>query len=185
MSLTNYVSIGFLWFSHSGMFHSAVPGLQHARLPCPTSSPRVCLLTWFLKIPQKTAGKCSIELTVEQWAALHSPSFVQEMRKYPVFAYVSQKINESNFSNKKQISYLPLLTIYWAPLVVQMVKNLLAMQETTCNTAGLGSVPYSGRSPGGGHGYPLQYSCLENSVDRGAWRPIVHGVTKSQTRLSN
>ena len=105
------------------------------------------------------------------------------MRKYPVFAYVSQKINESNFSNKKQISYLPLLTIYWAPLVVQMVKNLLAMQETTCNTAGLGSVPYSGRSPGGGHGYPLQYSCLENLMDRGARQAMVHRVTNSWTRL--
>ena len=47
----------------------------------------------------------------------------------------------------------------------------------------LGSVPGSGRSPGGGHGNPLQYSCLENPMDRGAWRAAVHGVTKSQTRL--
>ena len=41
-----------------------------------------------------------------------------------------------------------------------------------------------GSSPGEGNGYPLQYSCLENSIDRGAWRATVHGVTKSQTRLS-
>ena len=41
-----------------------------------------------------------------------------------------------------------------------------------------GSVPGSGRSPGGGPGNPLQYSCLENSMDRGAWQAIVHGVTK-------
>ena len=40
-----------------------------------------------------------------------------------------------------------------------------------------------GRSPGGGHGYPLQYSCLDNPMDRGAWRATVHGVTNSQTRL--
>jgi len=40
-----------------------------------------------------------------------------------------------------------------------------------------------GRSPGGGHGNPLQYSCLENPMDRGAWRAIVHGVTQSQMRL--
>ena len=40
-----------------------------------------------------------------------------------------------------------------------------------------GSIPGSGRSPEGGHGNPLQYSCLENSMDRGAWRPMVHGVT--------
>ena len=41
----------------------------------------------------------------------------------------------------------------------------------------------SGRSPGGGHGNPRQYSCPENSMDRGAWQTTVHGVTKSQTRL--
>ena len=133
----------------------------------------------------KDCSESSIELTVEQWAAFHSPSFVQEMRKHPLFAYVSQKINQSNFSNKRQISYLPLLTIYWASLVIQMAKNLLAMQETTCNTAGLDSIPYLGRSPEGGHCYPLQYSCLENSMDRGAWRAVVHGVTKSRTWLSN
>ena len=46
-----------------------------------------------------------------------------------------------------------------------------------------GLIPGSGRSPGGGHGNPLQYSCLENPMDRGAWQATVHGVAKSQTRL--
>ena len=45
------------------------------------------------------------------------------------------------------------------------------------------SIPRSGRSLGGGHGNQLQYSCLENPTDRGAWRAIVHRVTKSRTRL--
>ena len=45
----------------------------------------------------------------------------------------------------------------------------------------MGSTPGSGRSPGRGHGDPLQYSCLENPMDRGAWRAIVHGVAKSWT----
>ena len=45
-------------------------------------------------------------------------------------------------------------------------------------------IPESGRSPGGGHGNSLQYSCLENPMDRGAWRAIVHRVAKSQTRLN-
>ena len=44
----------------------------------------------------------------------------------------------------------------------------------------VGSIPGLGRSPGGGDGYPLQYSCLENPVDRGAWRAAVHGVTESR-----
>ena len=45
----------------------------------------------------------------------------------------------------------------------------------------MGSVPGSGRCPGGGHGNPLQYSCLENSTDRGAWWATVYRVAKSQT----
>ena len=49
--------------------------------------------------------------------------------------------------------------------------------------AGEHSIPGSGRSPGGGNGNPLQYSCLENPMDGGAWRAAVHGVAKSQTRL--
>ena len=52
------------------------------------------------------------------------------------------------------------------------------------DTRDLGSIPGSGRSPGGGNGSPLQYSCLENPMDRGAWRATFHGITKSLTRLS-
>ena len=48
----------------------------------------------------------------------------------------------------------------------------------------MGSIPGSGRPPGEGHGYPLQYSCLGNPMDRGAWWATVHGVTKSWTRLT-
>ena len=47
------------------------------------------------------------------------------------------------------------------------------------------SIPGSGRSPGEGNGNPLQYYCLENSMDRGAWWATVHGVAKSWTRLSD
>ena len=53
------------------------------------------------------------------------------------------------------------------------------------NAGDTGSISGLGRSPGGGNDNPLQYSCLENSKDRGVWRATVHGVTKSQTRLSD
>ena len=53
------------------------------------------------------------------------------------------------------------------------------------NAGDPGSILGLGRSPGEGNGNPLQYSCLENSMDGGAWKATVHGVTKSQTRLSN
>ena len=58
-------------------------------------------------------------------------------------------------------------------------------KESACNAGYLGSIPGSGKSPGEGNGYPLQYSCLENSTDRRAWQAIVYGVAKSRTRLSN
>ena len=60
-----------------------------------------------------------------------------------------------------------------------MVNNPLA------NARDEGSIPGLGRSPGGGDGNPFQYSCLENSMDRGAWQAQVHGVLKSQTQLSD
>ena len=58
-------------------------------------------------------------------------------------------------------------------------------KESACNAGNPGSISGSGRSRGEGNGNPLQYSCLENSMDRGAWQATVHGVTKSWTRLSD
>ena len=52
-------------------------------------------------------------------------------------------------------------------------------KESACSAGDLGSIPGSGRSPGEGNGNPLQYSCLENAMDRGAWQDTVHGVSKS------
>ena len=65
----------------------------------------------------------------------------------------------------------------WPSQVVLVVKNLPA------NAGDTGLIPGLGRSPGGGHGNPLQYSCLENPMNRGVWQATVHRVTKSWTRL--
>ena len=67
-----------------------------------------------------------------------------------------------------------------ASQVMPVVKNLPAIAGQGGDE---GSVPGSGRSPGGGHGNPLQDSCLEDSMERGAWQATVHGVAKSQTQL--
>ena len=56
---------------------------------------------------------------------------------------------------------------------------------SACNAGDLGLIPGLGRSPGEGNGNPLQYSCLEKSMDRGAWRATVHRVAKSRTQLSD
>ena len=65
--------------------------------------------------------------------------------------------------------------------MVLVIKNLLA----NAGNMRAGFNPWLGRSPRGGHGTPLQYPCLENPKDRGAWRAAVHGVTESWTRLSD
>ena len=65
---------------------------------------------------------------------------------------------------------------------VLMVKNLPASAGDARNS---GSIPRLGRSPGAGNGNPLQYSCLKNPMDRGAWRAAVHGASKSWTQLSD
>ena len=69
-----------------------------------------------------------------------------------------------------------------ASQVALVVKNPLANAGDAGDKA---SIPELGRFPEGGHGSPLQYSCLENPMDRVAWQAIDHGVTKSWTQLSN
>ena len=71
--------------------------------------------------------------------------------------------------------------VYWVSQVALVGKNLLA---NTGDARDAGLIPGSGRSPGVRNSNPLQYSCLENSMDRGTWWATVHGVTKSRTQLS-
>ena len=68
----------------------------------------------------------------------------------------------------------------WASQVVLVAKNSLAKAG---DIGDVGSTLGLGRYHGGGHGNPLQYSCLENPIDRGAWQATVHGITKSGTQL--
>ena len=76
------------------------------------------------------------------------------------------------------MSYILIIPTCHASLVAQTV-------EFACNTGDLGSVPELGKSPGEKNGNPLQYSCMENFMDRVAWRATVHGDTKGQTHLSD
>ena len=67
--------------------------------------------------------------------------------------------------------------IYWAS-GGSAIKNLPAMQEATCNSGDMGSIPGSGRSPREGNGNPFQHSCQGNPMGRGAWQATAHEVTK-------
>ena len=70
------------------------------------------------------------------------------------------------------------------PLLQVRLPRWHSDNESACNTGHSGLIPGFGRSPANGNGNPLQYSCPPNSIDREVWRAIVHGVTKSWTRLS-
>ena len=88
--------------------------------------------------------------------------------------------------------FLPILSFGWYNLrfYIQFIwvsHMALVVKNPPANAGDWGlpsSIPGSGRSPGGGHGNPLQYSCLENHMDRGGWQATVHWVTKSRTRLT-
>ena len=76
----------------------------------------------------------------------------------------------------------PVLSMYQKTIIHEGASRLGSeVKASACNARDLGLNPGSGRFPGEGNGNPLQYSCLENPMDRGAWWATVHGVAKSQT----
>ena len=86
---------------------------------------------------------------------------------------------QSSYSSSKTYHECIFFSISTTALLVQGFPGGSDGKESTCNVGDLGSIPGLGRCPEEGHSYPLQYSCLENSMDRGAWRAIVCGVAES------
>ena len=70
--------------------------------------------------------------------------------------------------------------VLWSPYHIMGFPGGSDGKESTCNAGDLSSIPGSGRSPGEGNGNPLQYSCLDNSMDREVWWATIHGVVKSR-----
>ena len=79
----------------------------------------------------------------------------------------------------------PRVTFVLGVRASQMVLVVSTQPADAADRGDVGLIPGSGRSPGGGHGHPLQYSCLEHPTDRGAWPPTVRRVAKSWTRLND
>ena len=77
------------------------------------------------------------------------------------------------------------LTLHFTSWVLKGFPGDSAVKNLPANAGDMGLIPGLGKSPGGENGSPLQYSCLENSMDRGDWRATVHGITKSGTWLSD
>ena len=87
-----------------------------------------------------------------------------------------------SFLETHKHNFLVLVCVYVGFPGGSVVQNVPANAGNTRDT---GSIPGLGRSPGGGNGNPLLYSCLENPMDKGAWRATVHGITKIGTQLSS
>ena len=100
-----------------------------------------------------------------------------------------RKLNFLTFSHSsasfKDISVFPLTSLWYLIILFGDFPGGSDGKTSACNVEDPGLIPGSGRSLGEGNGNPLQYSCLENSMDRGAWWATVHEVAKSWTRLSD
>ena len=90
-----------------------------------------------------------------------------------------------HFSSDHIILIICFFHSYWTSWASKVVQCKESACQGVRGIRDVGSIPGSEGSPGEGNGNPFQYSYLENSMDKGAWRAIVHGVTKSQTQLSN
>ena len=115
-------------------------------------------------------------------------SFVHAILQARILEWVAISLSRGSSQPRDRtcISY-ELFILYWG-IPNKGLLCWLRGKEYTRNagdTRHTGLIPGSGRSPGGGNGYPRQYFYLENSMNRGAWWAAVHGVTKSHTRLSN
>ena len=105
------------------------------------------------------------------------------MAKALVIIYLEVEMEDKKGGHYKMFEFSSFVSVYpvfWASQMVLVVKNQPA-KAGDVGDADL--IPGSGRSPRGGHGNPLQCSCLENPMDRGAWRATVHRVTRNWTRL--
>ena len=125
------------------------------------------------------------------WATREAHSLGRGCQILPATCFYMAVELEKVFAFLKRCTHITLYTYITQmdPCLSMLSSGLpqwLSGKEPTCNAGNArdtGLFPGSRRSPGGGHGNPLQYSCLENSMDRGAWWATVHRVAKSQTRL--
>ena len=148
------------------------------RPPCPSPSPRVC------------PSSCPLHQWRHPAISSSDTLFSFCLQSFPVSGTFPMSwlftSGDPNTGVSASASALPMNIQDWFPLRKCSLFQMAQMVKKSARNAGdLGSIPVLRRSPGGGHGNPLQYSCLENPMDRGAWRATVHGVTKTRTQLSD
>ena len=148
----------------------------------------------FISIPEKgNAKECSNYHT--NALILHASKVTLKILQARLQQYVNREFPDVQAGFRKGIGTRDLIAnIRWIiEKAREFQKNIyfigfpgsLDGKASAYNVGDLGLIPGSGRSPGEGNGNPLQYSCLENPMDQGSWWATVHGVTESQTRLSD
>ena len=125
---------------------------------------------WGIGLKKKSSKSKWLSHDLVQYCSARGTNFVLSISVF-IFTFIASDLPHWD----------PLGT-QWASQVALVVKNLPA---NAGDVRDLGWISGSGRSPGGGNGHPLQYSCLGNPMDRGTWWTIVHAVTKNRTWLSN
>ena len=154
-------------------------GLRSPRLLCPSLSPRVCSHSHSLSQGCHPTISSSVTFLLLPSIFLSIRVFLNKSAlriRWPKYWSFSFSISPSNGYSGLISFRIDWFGLLWLP---QMVKNLPAMQETWVRSLGWKD------SPGEGNGYPLQYSCLENPMNRGVWWATVHGVAESGTQLSD
>ena len=174
-------------------------GLQHARLPCPSLSPRVCsdstgyliLCRPFSSCPQSFPASVSFLMS---WLFASSGQNIWSFRFSisPSNEYSGLILTGLISLQSKGLSRVFYSTTVWKhqffspqPSFFYGLPCVSDCKEPACNVGDPGSIPGSGRSLGEGKGYPLQYSCPENSMGERAWQATVYRVSKSWTWLSD
>ena len=166
------------------LFLMPTAGLPRVRMPLCTG---LILTGWRLLINEPLQS-CNLTSTALTWNIVPSHSSGMLISKFILgggkkFLVVERWLiwlQDSSILSKYYLIHLKIiLSIIWASQVAQMVKN------PPVNSGDLGSIPGWGRCLGEGNVYPLQYSCLENPMDRGVWQALVNGVANSGTRQSD
>ena len=141
-------------------------GLQHARLPCPSWSPGVC------------SNSCPLTQWCHPTISSSFTPFSSCLQSFP--ASGSFLMNWFFISGDQSIgasASAPVLLVKYSGLISFRI-DWLHLLCGACNAGDPGSIPGSGKSSREGNGNPLQYSCLENPMDRGVWQATVHGVAR-------
>ena len=126
------------------------------------------------------AGQGGFTSRVGLWAAVRHTSFHCTSQMMWLFSFLTNSgLRQPFIKQAYQCQFSNSIILYVGS------PGGLDSKESACSAEDPGSTPGRGRSPGEGNGHPLQCSCLESPVDRGTWGAIVHGVTKSRTRLSD